>query len=398
MDFWNSARGMIRIELTAADPAASLYGINLDGIAVHHIKWLDDLTVQFLIRRRDYRLVSDYVNRRGERIRILRLEGKFWDWKRVLKRPVLILGLGILLLTALYLPSRVLFVSVEGNSRIPDKQILEQAALCGIRFGANRREVRSEKMKNALLGAIDQLQWAGINTRGCTAVITVRERIEEDRKQDEEMVSSIVAARDGIICNITVAAGSAKCQVGDAVRKGQVLISGYTDCGLCIRAEQAKGDISAVTRRELYVITPAVHNLRSEILNRNQKWGIIIGKKRINFFKDSGISDSRCVKMYEEYPVILPGGFQLPVRFFCMEIQTFEITSEEVPEDTAEQLLQKFAPAYLKEHMVAGSITGCIQPCLRHGDVFILEGKYNCTEMIGRQQFEETILHYDETS
>jgi hypothetical protein len=253
-------------------------------------------------------------------------------------------------------------------------------------------------MKNALLGAIDQLQWAGVNTRGCTAVITVRERDEEERQQEEQSVSSIVAARDGIICDITVAAGSAKCQLGDAVRKGQVLISGYTDCGLCIRAERAKGEIFAVTQRELTVITPAVCDMRSEIQSRNQKWGVVIGKKRINFFKDSGILDSRCVKMYEEYPVILPGGFRLPIYFFRMEFQSFESTSEEVPEERATRLLQGFAPAYLKELMIAGSITGCIQPCRRQGEVFFLDGIYNCTEMIGRQQYEETILPYDETS
>lgn len=398
MDFWNSASGMIRIELTAADPAMALSALNLEGVTVHRIKWVDDLTVQFLIRRKDYRLVSDLGNRRGDRVRILRLEGKFWDWKRLLKRPVLIFGLGFLLITALYLPSRVLFVCVEGNSQIPDKQILEQAALCGIRFGASRREVRSEKMKNTLLGAIDQLQWAGVNTRGCTAVITVRERTEEKISQEENGVSSIVAIRDGIISDITVRAGSAKCHAGEAVRKGQVLISGYTDCGLCIRAEEAEGDVFAVTERQLTAITPAFYDVRSEIQSRNQKWGVIIGKKRINFYNCSGISHSRCVKMYEEYPVILPGGFRLPIRFFCIELLSMESALEEVPEEQAMSLLQEFAPAYLKEHMIAGSINRSIQPCQRQGEVFYLMGNYDCTEMIGRQQYEETILPYDETS
>ena len=36
--------------------------------------------------------------------------------------------------------------------------------------------IRSEKVKNSLLQRIPQLQWAGINTDGCVAVISVREK------------------------------------------------------------------------------------------------------------------------------------------------------------------------------------------------------------------------------
>ena len=92
----------------------------------------------------------------------------------MLFRPVLLAGLGILFLLAMYLPSRVLFIRVEGNMQIPDRQILAAAEECGIRFGASRREVRSEKVKNALLSSVPQLQWAGVNTAGCVATISVR--------------------------------------------------------------------------------------------------------------------------------------------------------------------------------------------------------------------------------
>ena len=56
------------------------------------------------------------------------------------------------------------------------RKILERAEYCGVHFGAKAGSVRSEQVKNRLLFEIPELRWAGVNTTGCTAVITVAER------------------------------------------------------------------------------------------------------------------------------------------------------------------------------------------------------------------------------
>ena len=79
-------------------------------------------------------------------------------------------------------------------------------------------------MKNALLQQIPTLQWAGINTDGCVATISVREKTVQMQQDVRYPVISIVAVRDGYITQMTVTAGSAGCKVGQSVEKGQVLI------------------------------------------------------------------------------------------------------------------------------------------------------------------------------
>ena len=83
----------------------------------------------------------------------------------------MVIGLCLLLLLVCILPTRVLFMRVEGNESIPENLILEAAEDCGIRFGASRSAVRSEKVKNGILSRISELQWVGVNTKGCIAVI-----------------------------------------------------------------------------------------------------------------------------------------------------------------------------------------------------------------------------------
>ena len=140
--------------------------------------------------------------------------------KGLLSRPVLLGGMGLLLAASLYLPSRVLFIRVEGNSVVDTREILAAAEACGIRFGASRREVRSEKVKNNLLEKVPDLQWAGVNTAGCVATISVRERQITAEEQAEEAVTHLVAARDGYIVSTTVTQGTPLVQVGQTVRAG----------------------------------------------------------------------------------------------------------------------------------------------------------------------------------
>ena len=392
MDIWRSLGGMIEAELVCADPAEALCAVNASGITIFDaVQAEDKITTRFRICRQDYKRLVSLSARKGYALRIVSHKGLFWTGKAVLKRPVLLLGTFFLLVLALYLPSRVYFFRVEGNVTIPTQLILEKCAQCGISFGASRREVRSEKMKNALLEAIPELQWAGINTSGCVATISVRERTVTEAKEESTGVSSIIAVRDGIITECTVTKGSALCKVGQAVKAGQVLVSGYTDCGIAIRATQAQAEIYGQTNRNLTVLTPSQWLERESKTVTEKKYTLVIGKNRINFYFGSGISDTTCDKMYEEYYVTLPGGFQLPVCLITETWTYYESTETEQTQNTAEDFLSSFAKRYVTQQMIAGRILLQRETVTAGEGVFCLQGDYSCLEMIGQVQKEEII-------
>ena len=60
----------------------------------------------------------------------------------------------LLLALCMWVPEHVLFLSVEGNSAVPEAKILEAAESAGIRIGISRRAIRNENVKNRLLSAI----------------------------------------------------------------------------------------------------------------------------------------------------------------------------------------------------------------------------------------------------
>ncbi|MBO5892076.1 MAG: sporulation protein YqfD [Oscillospiraceae bacterium] len=389
MDFWNWFSGLVRIRFTGADVAGSLSAISRAGFSIFNSEIVDELTANLTIQRTSYREIHKILISKGDKVEIAERMGLYWKLKQLFKRPVLTIGIFFLLILNVYLPGRIFFIQVEGNVSVPSRKILEVAAQCGLEFGTQRREIRSEKIKNKLLEAIPQLQWSGVNTRGCVAVVSVRERqITQENPVDRE-VSSIVAARDGVIYEYTVTRGNPVCKVGQAVKAGEVLISGYTDCGLKIQATKAEGEVYAKTERALSLVLPCNWQYRTYDDGPIRKYSLIIGKKRINLYNGSGISYTSCGKMYKETYVTLPGGFVLPVSIAEEIWIPYELSDIAFATEVANDTLSDYAEDYLLKQMVAGRILTSDQSFAELNGAYQLEGNYACLEMIGQVRKEE---------
>ena len=389
MSIWTSLGGSLELELISPDLPAALAALNALNVEICRLRWNGELSCVFRIRRSHYRKTAAIVKKRGETLRIRRHLGLYWPGKRLLKRPVLVSGLGFCLALSLWLPGRVLFIRVEGNQTVPAARILEAAERCGIAFGASRKEIRSEKAKNGILSEIPQLQWAGVNTSGCTATVSVREGMLPKEEGLEPAVSHIVAGTDGFVLSGTVLRGNGLFRPGQTVRKGQILISGYTDCGFSIRAERSSGEIMAQTNRELEAVMDPNYLQRGQILETGRSVSLIIRKKRINLWKDSGIYDATCGRMYAEYYVTLPGGYQLPVSVCIEDHIRYGLLPGKTELSQGREQLESFAGTYLPGRMISGTVHRSRQSVTPENGVFRLRGSYICREMIGRELPEE---------
>ena len=382
----SSLTGTVKAKLTGGDIAGTLDTLSRQGVEVLEFQMLSELEGILTLRRRDYRDAYKLCTNRGDKLVLLHRKGIYWTLKALWRRPVLVMGMLAYLFAAIYLPSRVFFVRVVGNDNIPTRQILEAASECGIHFGSSRRAVRSEKLKNKLLEAVPELQWVGVNTYGCVAEISVRERTSPEVTKSDSGFGHIVASREGVITACNATRGNLICGPGQAVAPGEILISGYTDCGLTIRAEQAQGEVFAATKRDLQVVTSDICVLATQTGTEKRKFSLLIGKKRINLWKDSGIWDSTCDRMYEEYYITLPGGFVLPLGWSVEHYGSRELSEQNLMPEDRERLLAETAEAYLKDQMLSGTIRKSYLLYDTGPGWIQLTGQYSCVEMIGIMQ------------
>lgn len=362
--------GWVRLRLTSADCTARLRDFSQE-MRLEDVQFLDELTVEFTIPAGKRPTVSDsetleQVGRGGGPVVL----EKLWHWRIFAAAVVLMLGLTI------FLPTRIWFVEVEGNGTVPVREIIEEARSCGVYFGASRRELRSEQVKNHLLKQIPELSWAGVNTSGCTACITVRLR-DDPEPVEEQLPGSIYACTDAVVTAILPTAGTALVTPGQAVREGEMLISGVTDLGRVVRLDRAEGEVWGLTKRSITIRLPEMTLQRSGIGKKVSRRSLLIGKFRVNFYNDSGILHGTCGKMRTVNYLSLPGGFQLPVALVTEEYELGD--SAPVLRADASSELADQARRLVLEQMTAGTIEGETLTF----DGTTLTAVFDCREMIG---------------
>ena len=365
------------------------------GVTFKNIVKCDSLSVQIVVDRRYYPTMKRLVEKAGGEIRLISQKGILRRLSVLKRRPVLVFGLLLYFVLMFYVPSRIFFIQVDGNRTLTDAQIIMEANHSGLQFGAPRRSIRSERIKNDLLSSLPQLRWAGVNTYGCVAVISVQEQIVPEKKDTYTGVGSIVAKYDGVVDRVVATRGTVMCTVGQAVKKNQILVSGYTDCGLLIRATTAQGEVYGKTARELSSVVPAHYISRVGKVDKEVNFGIIFGKNLIKLKKCSGISERECVKISKEYYLTLPGGFELPVGFVKETILSHSSEVGYLSEEEAARRICNLSQQYLQSTMVAGTVLSHRHQLFRTEEVYVQQEKFACREMIGQYLNEEIFTGND---
>ena len=292
---------MAQLKIVSADNNAIIQKLNRLDITLYDVNIIDELTFDVHICGRDFKAAMDELQRLGAKVEILNnLQRRFLPIQ-LIKRPVLSIGILLVVLLSVLMSRFILLVRVEGNETVPTRLIQEQVFSCGVKLGSFSRRIRSEQVKNQLLETIPQLQWAGVNIEGCVATVRVRENSMDAAQQKQNgFITNIVASKDGIVESVTVTEGQGLCSVGDAIKTGQLLISGYTDCGSFVRAGRAEGEVFAKTLNNVQAVLPIGYEKRNAVTSKQVTHYIKIGKNLLKIDNSSGISPASCVKMYEE--------------------------------------------------------------------------------------------------
>ena len=393
----NSKSPLIRMSVTGGNIADTLRILTQNNIFLYDVIQYDELTAGISVSPRDITVIKNILNKRGDRYE-QHNTSIYAKMLRVLQRRyILLLSLLVFIGVTIWIPTRIFFIEVTGNVHIPDNRILEIVSGYGLHFGAVREEIRSEAVKNQLLAEVDSICWVGVTTNGCVDTVQVQEKPIAEEQKSVHIVSSIVATCDGVVEEITATQGKAICKPGQAVRVGQVLISGYEDHGFLIKAGRAEGEIIAQTIHSVAALTPVTVVKRAEKLHTETNISVKIGKNIIKFNNNSGISPTTCVKLYEEKSVALPGGYLLPVTLMIETVIYYKTDLNDLTEDDV-LWMENLTQAYIEENMLGGIVLRKSREYRMTEQSCLLKAIYTCREQIGKNRIEETLDFYGKDS
>lgn len=382
--FFRYLQGTVLVEITSAEPGRALSSYAAAGIRLADPVMVHPLTVRLVIPATQWKAFSAMVERRGDGCKVLSRRGLMEQVRRKRKRLPFLVALGVMMLFALYAPTRLWFFRVEGNGDIPPGEIIAAAQECGLSFFTRVKDVRSEKVKNQLLNLLPELQWAGVNFTGGVATISVQPRLDGEEIRDIAQISNVIAARDGVILSMSVLGGKALCQPGQAVTSGEILVTGCIEHEYQTQYTCADAEIYALTQRSISAISPKETQVKTYTGEEFRCVKLILGRNKIKISGNSRISGTTYDKMTQEKVLTLPGGYMLPIGLVTETCSVYETA----PADTiltAEERLSRDLRQYVQKDMLAGEILRCDSSFEEDGEVYRLYAIYSCREMIARQ-------------
>ena len=295
---------------------------------------------------------------------------------------------GIIISSVLVLYSTLFVwkIDVIGNEKLTYTQITAMLEKHGFHEGSFMPGMNLKKIETAVMVENSEIAFMSIYLKGTNAVVQVNERVLPWEREDLSSPTNLIASYPGQIINLEVISGESVVKRGQAVEKGQLLVSGVIDSNTVgYRIKSAAGKVLASTKHEICYKIPMVQTVKYYTGREKRQKSIKILGKYINFFVNSGNLYEKYDTIYNEDSITLFGIVELPVY------HTEKIIAEYVERDTEIDRKRAKEMAYDKyAEFVSTRKSIIIENEALNEKVedgcFVLSGYIECIEDISQQQ------------
>lgn len=218
-------------------------------------------------------------------------------------------------------------IRVNGNEQMTEQEVLDELEAAGFSVGSSWIFSDRTETEARVLAKSENIGWINVNRRGSVAYVEIIEKLTPSAPKPNYKYANVVADRDCVIEEITVKKGYAAVKVGDAVRRGDVLISGVPIDSLgsfCI----AEGTVIGRVNQSLQVCCEKKQTVRIEKDENLHGFSINIIDFPIKIFKIYGNSVPECDIIERKTDCVLFGK-RLPIEFLRSYRKSY-VTEERV--------------------------------------------------------------------
>lgn len=381
------AEGTAECAVVGALPALFLNRCAAEGISLTDVHSADETEVRFTLPLKLLARARAAAARSQCTLTVLRARGGSALRKRLARRALpavcLLLGFCLLAWSKLFIWE----IEVTGNETVSAGRIRSALSDCGVGLGTFWPNLTSDNLRSELLTRLPELAWATVNIYGSRAEVVVRERIPKPELFDSDEPVDLTAERLGFVTEVRALAGTALVKPGDAVMPGDVLISGTADSAFSGQREvHAVGTVTAETYYELYAEAPAKALVPVETGRSRSRWALIVGKKRLNFYKNSSFCPADCDKINSIWELQIPGLFAFPLALVRERTAARDLQSQERDLNALCAALEQQLHERLLEAVAEGEIESEHYSCAVSGGRMTVCLRARCSENIAKEQ------------
>ena len=335
-------RGSCTVAVSALHRTAAMNLCMQMGLQYRDFLWCPDGSVRFHCTVSSARRFLSACHKRDIEAEIIAYQGLPKLLGRIAQRAGLVVGgflaLGLVILSGLF----VWDVQVSGNEHLTEAEVVSELRESGFGVGSYLPKLRTREVENRVLMHSKSIGWLSINTRGTVAHVQIIERVRGNPGDGEEGASrkpaNLVALMDGQIEHLELYRGNAVVTVGQAVKAGELLVSGLYDSQTgSIRAMRASGRVMARTEHTIEVKIPLFYE--EKVYTEPYFCGIELHffdfSKKI--FKNCGNQDILCDIIEYKFSFNRIGSNRLPLSLTRLEARPYSLEwRERTPEEALE--------------------------------------------------------------
>lgn len=239
------------------------------------------------------------------------------------KRKAFVLGLFIFALIIYMLSLNIWNISVNGGRTYTKETILQFLETQDVYVGKKIKDIDCRAIEENIRESYTDIGWVSAEIKGTNLIINLKETTLPSSGKKGDRPSHIVASKNGIITETVIRSGTPMVNVGDVVKKGDILISGVVevigDNDLLVSKEpvMADGDIQARTYYEYKDKFPLKTTEKEYTNNSKTKYGVKILSKVLNLYKYR--------IPYERYDIITEEIIFQPVTNFYFPLSIIKL-------------------------------------------------------------------------
>ncbi|MBQ5328184.1 MAG: sporulation protein YqfD, partial [Oscillospiraceae bacterium] len=218
------------------------------------------------IYAKDYLKIRKNVKKCGLKIKIIKKHGLKFLAKKNKNKIGFIAGSAFIICFVLFMNMFVWEINVLGNRNVKTDEILKSASEMGLITGTLAKDHFVQDIEWFILRKYPELSSVEINIQGSIANIKLNETREKaEMVSDDDIPTNIIASKYGVIRRIDVFDGQKIAETGEAVMKGDLLVSAvYEDRHNKLTLKHARANVIAETDYSLTAEFPLEQKIYSK--------------------------------------------------------------------------------------------------------------------------------------
>ena len=342
-------------------------------------------TMRGTVQAAEYRSLCKIARRLGLKMRIEKKHGIYFTLKRHRDKIGFAAGAIFAAAVVLFLNLFVWEINISGNKAVSSEEIMATLANSGLKTGTLRTAHDARKIEWNIMNDNKEIAWATVNIQGCCVNVVISEtRREAEMKYDDDKPVNIIAAKYGVIRKMDVFDGQGVVKVGDAVMKGDLLVSAtFEDRHGKLTLKHSRAQVMAETDYEITVEFPLEQVIETTGGVKKSVKGIEIMGLRIPLGSSRGCEELPAEKEEKELYFL---WIRLPIKeistkYYAVKRNTITYTAEQAKGGAFQLLEQKEAEEMSNMEIISRKT----EEKIANGK-YIIRASYDCIMDIAEEQ------------